>query len=523
MPEGKSPSEGRQERGSREPTKNLEDYVANLPEAVREELRLGHSDDAEKEAKASWRAFVDANKGKPPLERAERWLKYACDSSVHNSEEPLVYLMSRGHDCSAQVSKLREHWKDLERGATQGWQERAAVFGYSGRSPADIDSDIVPNFWSGLDYQGLHILATMLRAADWCRIGGFEDWWRRTARELGEEVCRGGVESGVRGSYLVANLARADMAYDLMPKVMERVLEAVEVPIRPGLEGPWQQFPDRPKIATHYGHAANIAIASALVRGEVGALANRACEVLMRDQNKEGWWPAWSTDPEGSIDETARGVHALYLCRPHGWERAVDSAAQWLLGVQTDVGMWYESGMPDCMFLTVLVLDALALASGSPRMLTFRRSLTTPRQQDDDRKSRRFAVGLTFPGESRGLVGSIARILKSKLGVDRILYDRFHEAEFARHDLDTYLERLYREECELVVVFLGSDYQRKEWCGVEWRAVRDLRKQGQKDRVMLLKLDSGPVDGLLSIDGYIDIGKSSAQDVAALIMKRWTS
>ena len=74
----------------------------------------------------------------------------------------------------------------------------------------------------------------------------------------------------------------------------------------------------------------------------------------------------------------------------------------------------------------------------------------------------RFLVALSFPGEKRALVASIAHLLADRLTRHRMLYDAFYEAEFARPNLDTYLQRLYHKESSLVVVFLCSDYARKE-------------------------------------------------------------
>jgi hypothetical protein len=86
--------------------------------------------------------------------------------------------------------------------------------------------------------------------------------------------------------------------------------------------------------------------------------------------------------------------------------------------------------------------------------------------------TRRFAVALSFPGEARQRVAAIAEYLSGHLGRERVLYDKFHEAEFARPNLDVYLQNLYHEHAALNVVFLCEDYEKKEWCGLEWRAIR---------------------------------------------------
>lgn len=132
---------------------------------------------------------------------------------------------------------------------------------------------------------------------------------------------------------------------------------------------------------------------------------------------------------------------------------------------------------------------------------------------------KRFLVALSFPGEDRERVRDIARLLASDLGEKRILYDKFHEADFARPNLDTYLQDLYHNDSELIVVFLSGDYERKEWPGLEWRAIRDLIKRRQAS-VMFIRVDDADISGLFSIDGYVAAEGKTPSELAALIIAR---
>jgi len=133
---------------------------------------------------------------------------------------------------------------------------------------------------------------------------------------------------------------------------------------------------------------------------------------------------------------------------------------------------------------------------------------------------KRFRVALSFSGDHRAFVEQVAHHLAAKLGRDRVLYDRYYEPEFARLDLDTHLQRLYHDESELNAVFLCSGYQSKEWCGLEWRAIRDLIKRRKVDSVMPLRFDMTEVPGLFSTDGYVWIGDRSPTDIAEVILER---
>jgi hypothetical protein len=83
-----------------------------------------------------------------------------------------------------------------------------------------------------------------------------------------------------------------------------------------------------------------------------------------------------------------------------------------------------------------------------------------------------------------------------------------------------YLAKLYHEQSLLLVFFLCAEYVQKDWCGLEWRAGRDLLKKDQNDRLMFLRLDREEIPGLYSIDGYLDITDMPDDQVADKILQR---
>lgn len=99
------------------------------------------------------------------------------------------------------------------------------------------------------------------------------------------------------------------------------------------------------------------------------------------------------------------------------------------------------------------------------------------------------------------------------------LYDLFHRAEFPRPNLDIYLQKLYNTESDLIVVFFCEEYQRKKWCGLEWRAIRDLINQRNNDgRVMLVKCGDVEIEGLFATtDGFFDARDMTKKDIEKLI------
>lgn len=132
----------------------------------------------------------------------------------------------------------------------------------------------------------------------------------------------------------------------------------------------------------------------------------------------------------------------------------------------------------------------------------------------------RFKVALSFPGEKRQYVESVADELKRRLGAGAVFYDKDFTAQLARPNLDTLLQRIYLSNSDLVVVFLSADYERKQWCGLEWRAVRDIIKNKGDHALMFMRFDDAPVAGSLSIDGYVDLKDVPPIQAARMIVER---
>jgi tetratricopeptide (TPR) repeat protein len=133
---------------------------------------------------------------------------------------------------------------------------------------------------------------------------------------------------------------------------------------------------------------------------------------------------------------------------------------------------------------------------------------------------KRFRVAFSFAGEKRDFVRHVAEILASKFGEDKILYDKFHEAEFARRDLGIYLPELYHKEADLVVVVICNDYEAKEWCGLEWTAIHALLKNRKDDEVLLCNFNHATVKGIYDTAGFVDLDHKTPDEAATLILER---
>lgn len=165
---------------------------------------------------------------------------------------------------------------------------------------------------------------------------------------------------------------------------------------------------------------------------------------------------------------------------------------------------------PDPFTLSLLALERLAQ---NPIIGKIDRSIS-PLQEI------RFRVAVSFPGELRAFVSRVVAPLRLALGSDTVFYDHDYQAQLARPNLDTLLQSIYRNNTDLIVVFLCAEYTQKQWCGLEWRAIRDLIKSKADDQVMFVRFDDANVDGVFSIDGYIDGRAYEDHEVAQFILQR---
>jgi hypothetical protein len=147
-------------------------------------------------------------------------------------------------------------------------------------------------------------------------------------------------------------------------------------------------------------------------------------------------------------------------------------------------------------------------------------SASGPPRANIDIGQHRFAVALSFPGEKRSIVRPVADRLERLLGENTVFYDEYFPGELAQLSLDTLLQNIYAKRATVVVVVVGADYQRKEWCGLEFRAIKELIMAKEDRRVMLVRTDDGEVDGIFKTDGFIDARRFSPVEIADMVARR---
>jgi nucleoside phosphorylase len=330
-----------------------------------------------------YQRFVESIQGLEPFEKAESYLWYVANNiEDYGDQEAIIYLVSRGYDCSTQISHIVKCWKEdahwsieeTSKGIpfsteTGGSKRIGGMSIAEARNVESLGGVILRDFWGGTDKQELSIDATMFRAVEWCQIGGFEEWWRRLAKEVKQSTLQGG--TGPAACFFLFNMCRSDFAIQLLEKALKWQLEALEIP-EYQQPFPWRRmYPvGKYEFIDHIPYAATIPFVNhRLYPGSAGnKLVGQALEALLKYQSPDGWWPCWTDSKGPSIEATAFAIHALATFKPRGWKIAASSAQNWLWSVQEKSGCWSDPVAPDPVYLTALVMDAIELSNNGDRV-----------------------------------------------------------------------------------------------------------------------------------------------------------
>lgn len=139
---------------------------------------------------------------------------------------------------------------------------------------------------------------------------------------------------------------------------------------------------------------------------------------------------------------------------------------------------------------------------------------------DSPVSTKRFRIAFSFAGEKRDFVRQVADLLAKRFGQGKILYDKYHEAEFANADLAFDLPSLYKDASDLIIAVFCTDYDKKEWCGLEWRAIFSIIKEGGSRQIMLSRYEHVDGKGLHGLAGFIELDRKTPDQFATLILER---
>ena len=135
------------------------------------------------------------------------------------------------------------------------------------------------------------------------------------------------------------------------------------------------------------------------------------------------------------------------------------------------------------------------------------------------RKSFDFDVCLSFAGEQREYVESVAKYLKES-GIE-VIYDDFERVELWGKDLYQYLSSVYSEKCRFCVIFASKEFASKVWATHELANAQARALQEQSEEYILpARFDGTSIPGLRHTLGHIGLDKVSPEELSEMIIEK---
>jgi TIR domain len=133
-------------------------------------------------------------------------------------------------------------------------------------------------------------------------------------------------------------------------------------------------------------------------------------------------------------------------------------------------------------------------------------------------KKLEFEVALSFAGEDRESAKHLAELLKND-GVS-VFYDEFYKEKLWGKDLYQHLQQVYRDQAQYCVVFVSKHYIKKSWTKHELQQIQAKAFEIDREYLLPVLLDETLLPGLNHTVGYIDLRKTTIDDVADLLLRK---
>ena len=133
-------------------------------------------------------------------------------------------------------------------------------------------------------------------------------------------------------------------------------------------------------------------------------------------------------------------------------------------------------------------------------------------------KNLKYDVALSFAGENRKYVEEVAQHLQNK-GVN-VFYDNFNKVDLWGSNLIDHLGKVYSESSRFIVMFISKYYAEKIWTNHERKFAQDRAFKMKEDCILPARFDNTEILGLPSSIGYIDLNRTSPEELADLIKEK---
>ena len=130
----------------------------------------------------------------------------------------------------------------------------------------------------------------------------------------------------------------------------------------------------------------------------------------------------------------------------------------------------------------------------------------------------KYDVALSFAGEDRHHARKIAQLL-SRSGYS-VFFDEYEEATLWGRNLYSHLSEVYQNRARYCLMFISTHYARKLWTKRERESAQARAFSDSKEYILPLLLDDTKIPGIETTIAYIDLRKTSHEEVVELLKKK---
>jgi hypothetical protein len=129
-----------------------------------------------------------------------------------------------------------------------------------------------------------------------------------------------------------------------------------------------------------------------------------------------------------------------------------------------------------------------------------------------------YDVAFSFAGEDRPYVAKVAEVLAAA-GV-KVFYDEYETVTLWGKDLYVHLRDVYQNQARYTVLFASAHYAAKVWTNHERQSAQARAIAERSEYILPARFDEAEIPGLLETTGYIDLQRTTPQQLAALILAK---
>lgn len=151
-----------------------------------------------------------------------------------------------------------------------------------------------------------------------------------------------------------------------------------------------------------------------------------------------------------------------------------------------------------------------------PKLMAGTAEVSPGQQRMGTHDQRDYDVALSYAGEDRDYVDTVAHALRRKSL--RVFYDSFEEADLIGRNLIDHLSEIYQNKARLCIVFVSAAYAKKPFPRLERQAAQARALESDQPYIIPVRLDDSEIPGLLSSVAYVS-GKTP-EGLAQLIASK---